>query len=578
MNEPRNKTSPAGQFPGKALNASVGAYYRSIRNRIFLREAAAYCAASLFLGGGIALFWRLAIPGARRLPMILLSIGLVIAAAATAMYRTTRLAPSKRRLVVWLDARIGGGGFLASSLETDCSAWADRIRVPQKPGRLLKFSAASLLALFTASRLLALLAGAVFLPAALLVDTGRADKDFDLLDTREEIENLKKDIEVLEREPLIRKEEVAEIREALEKIQAESKSTDPARTFEALDAIRDQIKMHAGNAVLSMARSEENMKRLSQAASMLSKLPEGSREQIKGAEQLMKLAEKLAEDDSMLKDFLKDNADLVSNLKPEDLLALAGKMDLRSTDLQKDINALNQILREQMPQLSGGAPGTGPLGDPAFAPQELMQWLQDNAPGANELVEAAYRNAGQGNKPEPQDDTQNTGKTGGQGNPGAGQGDGQGDGPSGSGSESGSGPDGNSTGGSSDGGQGNPPVAGNGNGQVIPTGGLSSEGVPAQQGGADVKLSGDAQKDPALPRNRPVLVLKPGSNDGRGNTISEKKIDPLEQDPEDAKAGQLDASGKAAHSETRILPSHRESVRRYTESVHKRYGDSPDQP
>ena len=409
LDQPTNKSYPPGDFPDKALNATVGAYYRSIRNRIFLREAAGFCAVALFLAGGIVLSWRLAFPGARRMPMVCLSIGLVIAAAAAAMYRAARLAPSKRRLVVWLDARIGGGGFLASSLETDCSAWADRIRVPRKPGRILKFSAASLLAVLTASRLLALLTGAVFLPAALLVDTGRDEEKPGMLDTREEIEELEKDLAILEQEPLVRKEEIAEIGEALEKVQAESKSTDPARTFEAIDAIRDQIAAHAVNAALSKEHSAENMKRLSQAATALAGLQAGGKDRIKGTEQFLKLAEKLAEDDALLKDFLKENADLVSNLKPEQLMELAKMMDLQSVDLRKSIDELKRIRTDTMPQLTGPDRETGLKLDPDLNnTKEFRQWLQDNAPGANELIRAACQNAGQ---------EKNQGQTGMQGNP-----------------------------------------------------------------------------------------------------------------------------------------------------------------
>ena len=59
---------------------------------------------------------------------------------------------------------------------------------------------------------------------------------------------------------------------------------------------------------------------------------------------------------------------------------------------------------------------------------------------------------------------------------------------------------------------------------------------------------------------------------GQSVSILEFATSPGEETAERAKAGQLSGSGQAAeHAETRILPSHRESVRRY-------FNNSPEQP
>ena len=49
--------SAATSFPtaGDAAAAPVDALYNGIRNRLFLRESAAFCAAALFLAGGVVL-------------------------------------------------------------------------------------------------------------------------------------------------------------------------------------------------------------------------------------------------------------------------------------------------------------------------------------------------------------------------------------------------------------------------------------------------------------------------------------------------------------------------------------------
>ena len=59
---------------------------------------------------------------------------------------------------------------------------------------------------------------------------------------------------------------------------------------------------------------------------------------------------------------------------------------------------------------------------------------------------------------------------------------------------------------------------------------------------------------------------------GQSVSILEFATSPGEETAERAKAGKLSGDGQAVeHAETRILPSHRESVRRY-------FNNSPDQP
>ena len=115
---------------GRALNAPVDALHSGIRSRLFLRESAVFCAAALFLAGGIVLVWRLAFSEWPRNVVIAASVMLVAVALFVAWLRAIQLTPPKHKLLVWLDAHADCGGFLAASLETDCSAWASNIRIP----------------------------------------------------------------------------------------------------------------------------------------------------------------------------------------------------------------------------------------------------------------------------------------------------------------------------------------------------------------------------------------------------------------------------------------------------------------
>ena len=137
-------------FADKAVNTPVDAFYDGIRNRLFLREAVAFCAAAFFLAGGIVLAWKLVFPEWPPEAVIASCAVLVAAALASAWYRAIRLTPSKRKLTGWLDANANCGGFLAAALETDCSAWAGKIAPPQTPDVTMQFPAARLMAFLTA--------------------------------------------------------------------------------------------------------------------------------------------------------------------------------------------------------------------------------------------------------------------------------------------------------------------------------------------------------------------------------------------------------------------------------------------
>ncbi len=491
MNQPSTAQAvPA--IPG--AHAPVDALFNGIRNRLFLRESAAFCAVALFLAGGVVLAWRLAFPGWSRNAVILSSALLVAAALACALYRAIRLTPPKRKLTVWLDAHSGCGGFLAASLETDCSAWAQRIRTPQTPKLNMAFPVPVLIALLTA---------ALFFAGAFLVKTDRMGHSGPgSLDVHEEKEELESKLEILEQEPLVPQEEIEAAREALDELVENSSGTSPAKAFEGIEALRDLTDSLAANASRALEHSAENFERLSQAASALANLPPEVRGRTKALEQLKQLAEQLAAEDAALAEFLKQSGDnLAASMTPEQLQALADAMAGNAQDLRDRLEKLAQARRDQMQQQSGEGQGQG--GDTGLAndsdyensAEALQQWLEENAPGASELSDAAGQGSGEGN-----------------GIPGSG-------------------------------------AATRGRGDAL----LNFTGQTQ-----DV---GDKRRELMLDNNTP----------GQSVSILEFATTPGEETAERAKAGQLSGSGQAAeHAETRILPSHRESVRRY-------FNNSPDQ-
>ena len=489
-----NQTSfPAAS--GGSLKTPVDALYSGIRARLFLRESAAFCAVALFLAGGVVLAWRLAFPEWPRNAVIAASVMFVAAGLFAAWLRAIRLTPPKRKLLVWLDAHADCGGFLAASLETDCSAWASDIRIPQVPELSMEFPAARLTALLTA---------ALFFAGAFLADTGRAGLTGPrALDIHEEQEELQEKLKILEEEPLVPPDEIEAAKEELSELVENSSGTTPAKTFEGIEALRELTDSLAANASRALEHSYDNFQKLSQTASALANLPSDVPGRSKALEQLKQLADQLAADDAALAEFLKQSGDnLASSMTPEQLQSLADQLAGGAQDMRDRLEKLAQMRNDQMQQSSqnGNGQGQGQGSDTGLADdsdyensaEALQQWLEENAPGASELSGAT----GQGN-----------------GTPGSG-------------------------------------------------------GVSRGRGDALLYFNGETQD---VGDERRDLVLD-NNTPGQSVSILEFATSPGDETAERAKAGQLSGAGQAAeHAETRILPSHRESVRRY-------FNNSPEQP
>ena len=489
------------------MDASVNAFYGGIRDRLFVREAAAFCAAAFFLAGGVVLAWRLAFPEWPGKAVIAFCAALIFAAIAGALYRAIRLTPPKHKLLIWLDANSGCGGFLSASLETDCSAWAGSMELPQAPELTMRFPAA---------RLVALLIAVFFFAAAFWADAGQTYRTGPgSLDVHEEKEELESKLEILEQEPLVPQEEIEAAREAVAELVENSSGATPAKTFEAIEALRNLTDALAANASRSLERSAENFERLAQTAAALSNLSPDVPGRSKALEQLKQLAEQLATDDAALAEFLKQSGDnLAASMTPEQLQALAEQLAGNAGDLRDRLEKLAQARRDQMQQQGGqggegqgqgqgGETGLANESDYQNSSEALQQWLEENAPGASELSNAA----------------------------GQGEGEGQGQ--------------------------------GNGQGNAPGSGGIS-------RGRGDALLNFTGHTEDVGDQRRELMIEN--NQPGQSVTIMEFATDPGKETAERAKAGNLTGSGQAAeHAETRILPSHRESVRRY-------FNNSPAQP
>lgn len=385
-------------FSAVGLKKFVDGFQSGIRLRLFLRDATAFCAAALFLGGALVLLKRIVFQQWHPYVPIVGTAALVVLALVLAFIRASRRTPSKRQLTIWLDATTDCGGFLSASLETDCSAWADQIEMPPAPELNMAFPAPHVAALLTA---------AVFFAASLFIDLGQAFQAGPAtLDVHEEQQELESKLEILEQEPLVPQDEIEAARETLEELVENSSSANPARTFEGIEALRNLADSLAAEAGRSLEHSIDNFDKLSQTASALSQMSPDVPGRSKALEQFKQLAEQLAGDDAALAEFLKQSGDnLAGSMTPEQLQSLAEQLANGSQDLKDRLEQLAQARRDQMQQQSGQGNGengsgqgqgggqTGFGNDSDLDEEALQQWLEENAPGASELSNAAGQDA-----------------------------------------------------------------------------------------------------------------------------------------------------------------------------------------
>ena len=226
------------------------------------------------------------------------------------------------------------------------------------------------------------------------------------LDVHEEQEELESKLEILEQEPLVPQEEIEAAKETLEELVENSSGTSPAKAFEGIEALRDLTDSLAANASRALEHSAENFEKLSQTASALANLPSDVPGRSKALEQLKQLAEQLAADDAALAEFLKQSGDnLAASMTPEQLQSLADALGEGAQDMRERLEKLAQMRNDQMQQQSGqDGQGQGQGGETGLANESdyensaeaLQQWLEENAPGASELSDAAGQGQGQG--------------------------------------------------------------------------------------------------------------------------------------------------------------------------------------
>ena len=183
-----------------------------------------------------------------------------------AVIRALRKIPSQRSLSALFDEKNRCGGLLMASEEIDLGKWEHKL------GRLdnltLKWYCGRSLSLFTV--------GVLFVVISLLIPQRYINiTSARPLNISEDVQTLQEQIDTLEKEKIISEEESQEFEEKLEQLRDSSSGSDPVKTWEGLDHLKENIKKPATEYADSSLSRTENLAKAETLAQGLSENPEG---------------------------------------------------------------------------------------------------------------------------------------------------------------------------------------------------------------------------------------------------------------------------------------------------------------
>lgn len=279
----------------------------------------------------------------------------VLAAGAllTSLIIAKRRQPSPDRIINLLDRVNHGGGMLLSAPELIESGWNHKLILDELP--VIKLHSPKAVIIFIGALLFAV-AACLAPPAVKTAITGPH------LDIKNETETLTEQLQVLEDEKIITRQEAANLREQMEKMEKNAAGEDPVKTWEALDHIKESLSTKAEEFAEKTAREAEaltlSQKALQALKDAQARTAAGKYDQ--AMKEMAELMRKVQEKCPKLSDNLsKELKDMLSKgcLSKENLEQLLNSQQLT----QKQLEALLKKLKEKglCKNPSGCKPGEG---------------------------------------------------------------------------------------------------------------------------------------------------------------------------------------------------------------------------
>ena len=353
-------------------------FRRKVFDLLFLGALCRCAAVSFFIAGAVTAALRI-FRGSEVSFCAAVAAGLMLAAFPAAFVLARRRLPSEEGVLAFLASRTPGGAVVLSAQECGNAAWP-LPPVPSEPS--LRLARAGRKAAF-------LLAGACFCAGTLFFPAPAGEdreKIPGALDLKDEAEKITAQAELLQKELPGKKEKAAALLNELEEILHQAESTAPGRSYEMLQELQQKLRGEMVSGIRESSRTVRQMEALEQLARTLT----GKGKPGSGAaeEQFSRLLKALSAKDPRLAESLKNGKFDGAKLDGKNLEKLA---DALKTDREK--------LKRQLENLCNkcGEKATGASGDPAAAKEELEQFLKENVPGCDELLESLTNREEEGN-------------------------------------------------------------------------------------------------------------------------------------------------------------------------------------
>ena len=350
----------------KQWNKGISTYRRKLFGAIWLMAQCRYGAFVLFFSGLLFLLFRLAGVGENFL-YLLTGGTLLFLSLPASLFCAWKALPSAGKLTIFAASRLPGGGKVLSALETGRS---EEIfpPLPVLPGvRFLKWRRDTFL----------LLTGACFCAGTLTVPVENSTlvKNIQKLDLKDEEEKLSKALEVMKKITPESDKRASQLQKELDEAVKNADPASPGRTYELLNELDRRIRQELTCEGARQSDLLRQVEMLQQAAAGL------SRAGAKGNSynEFSQLLKTIAQKNPALAASLKKGGFKDLPMSQKELEKLASSLKTDAESLKRSLENMSSVCENQT-ALSGSAP--------AAAGKELEEFLRENVPGCDDLIES----------------------------------------------------------------------------------------------------------------------------------------------------------------------------------------------
>ncbi len=362
---------------------------------ILFMELCRWWSGAFFASGAVFLTLRLCkVTGDRSF-----IIGAAICFAAAVLFsflRARHTLPDEKTLTVFMSSLVPGGGVVLSSAECGTSL-GESPPLPDLPK--IRFEKKFLLSG-------ALLAGFLFAAGALYVplENPRSMRPFQKLDLNDEAEKFSEALNILRRSGSEGEKRALPLQKELEETLQKADPAAPGRSYELLHELNKRLRNELAREHERSARIFRQMAALQKALSVL----ESQGKTKEHAQSFSKVLKEMAKKNPHLSAALQKGGFEGANLTAGELKRLADTLGKDAAKLKKNLEDMSKYLETSSP---------GSTADLQAAQEELENFIKENVPGCDDLIESLTNRDNNG---EP--GMQNSGGqgTGGSGTPGSG--------------------------------------------------------------------------------------------------------------------------------------------------------------